>query len=95
MKAVLSDADLNYCVGRGIISKSDKRFFMSAASVSKSLKGYYSDAYNKLNEKLCYYSGIAERVSVAKEQVSRKNQLMRDSKSRARAAYAQSVSQVS
>ena len=86
---MISQADLDYCVKRGVISKTDKQFFLGASRVSGSLTGHYSNAFNKLSQKLQFYAGISEKVTVMKERVSKKNQLMKEAKNNMLKSYAE------
>jgi hypothetical protein len=86
MNTQLSDADLTYCVGHGIITKWDSMFYTSARN-RNDMTGYSQSRFNELSNKLSYYHGIANRVSVMKEHIASKSQQLRDYKAAARIAY--------
>ena len=74
MEKDLSQADLDYCVAKGIISKADSMFYKhySAARDKR-----YEQSYNRLVDNLKYYAGIAVRVAAMHEQTAARNAIMK------------------
>lgn len=83
---ILSNVDIAYCIEHGIVTTGEALFFRTAPDCNK-LQGAYKSLHNKLSERLKFYSGIADKVKTAREQVAMKNQWMKNAKTAARTAY--------
>lgn len=86
MASALSQADLDYCIHKGIISQLDGQFYKRAVNAD-SIEPRYKGLLDSLSGKLKHYCGIAAKRSVMQEHTNSRNQMMRSAKVAARQHY--------